>query len=165
MPPENAGRFSSWRFIIAFVVTILLVAGSYLSWKIYEFRKGEQWVRDVAEGLKQFEREQYDRAMADTYGGKTPEATLQMYIAAVEKGDYELASKLYILENQNTELAEFNAARGTPVEQITKYLNSLKDISKLGGNYSSSGNLFTFNGAVHVQLQRYPNGIWKIIEI
>ncbi len=35
---------------------------------------------------------------ADTYGGKTPEQTLQMFIEALKKEDIELASKYFSLE-------------------------------------------------------------------
>ncbi len=34
---------------------------------------------------------------ADTYGGKTPEETLGMFIDALKKGDVELASKYFVL--------------------------------------------------------------------
>ncbi|MDP3729329.1 MAG: hypothetical protein Q8R26_01045, partial [bacterium] len=39
---------------------------------------------------------------ADTYGGKSPQETLDMFIAALEKGDIELASKYFLLDmNEN----------------------------------------------------------------
>jgi HEAT repeat protein len=34
----------------------------------------------------------------DTYGGKTPEETLQMFIEALKKEDIELASRYFMLE-------------------------------------------------------------------
>jgi hypothetical protein len=37
----------------------------------------------------------------DTYGGKTPEETWGMYIDALKKGDVELASKYYQVDQQN----------------------------------------------------------------
>lgn len=40
----------------------------------------------------------YTKAMTeDTYGGKTPEKTLQMFIAALKKEDIDLASKYFML--------------------------------------------------------------------
>jgi len=37
---------------------------------------------------------------ADTYGGETPEETLRLFIDALEKKDYELASKYFVVEEQ-----------------------------------------------------------------
>ena len=76
---------------IFFLVLIVLLlapkaASWYGGWKDARFEAKVQGVR----------KEIYDAAMADTYGGKTPQATLQMYIEAVEKGDYELASKYFV---------------------------------------------------------------------
>ena len=35
---------------------------------------------------------------ADTYGGKTPQETLDMFVDALKKGDVELASKYFLLD-------------------------------------------------------------------
>lgn len=37
----------------------------------------------------------------DTYGGKTPEETYDMFIDALKKGDVELASKYFVVEKQD----------------------------------------------------------------
>ena len=37
----------------------------------------------------------------DTYGGKTPEETYDMFLDALRKGDTELASKYFIIEKQD----------------------------------------------------------------
>jgi hypothetical protein len=41
---------------------------------------------------------------ADTYGGETPEETLRFFIDALEKKDYELASKYFVVEEQKYNL-------------------------------------------------------------
>jgi hypothetical protein len=43
----------------------------------------------------------------DTYGGKTPEETLDLYIAALKAGDIELASKYYEVSVENNNLQNF----------------------------------------------------------
>src|SRR3990167_1902802 len=53
--------------------------------------------------VKSVRKEIYDAALRDTYGGKTPQETLAMYIEAVEKGDYELASKYFVEEKREEE--------------------------------------------------------------
>jgi len=35
---------------------------------------------------------------ADTYGGKTPQETLDMFVDALRKGDIDLASKYFLLD-------------------------------------------------------------------
>ena len=37
---------------------------------------------------------------ADSYGGTTPEETLRLFVEALEKKDYELASKYFVVENR-----------------------------------------------------------------
>ncbi|TSD03496.1 MAG: hypothetical protein Athens071416_177 [Parcubacteria group bacterium Athens0714_16] len=45
--------------------------------------------------------EQYKQAQSrDTYGGKTPEETLGLFVDALKKGDTELASKYFVLDKQ-----------------------------------------------------------------
>lgn len=44
------------------------------------------------------EREEFEKK--DTYGGKTPEETYQLFLQALEKQDIELASKYFVREKQ-----------------------------------------------------------------
>jgi len=45
--------------------------------------------------------EEYKNAQSkDTYGGKTPEETLQLFVNALKKGDTTLASKYFVLSKQ-----------------------------------------------------------------
>src|SRR3989338_1484014 len=76
--------------VIALVLVAFAGLGMFKQWRM---RKG---VENFAETLKRLEQEDYRRAMADTYGGKTPQETLQMYISAGEKGDHELSRKYFI---------------------------------------------------------------------
>ena len=103
--------------------------------------------------------------MADTYGGKTPQETLQMYIDAVEKGDYELASKYFIGDYQEMEL---ESSRKMPSNEIQKYIDILKNaITKLDidGKYDTDKKYFSLYKPILIRMKLYPNGIWKIIEI
>ena len=88
-----------WRFVIVFLAIILLVSGGFLVWNRY-FSPQAKSERQAQENYEKFLdwQKNYEKAMReDTYGGKTPQETLQMYIDAVEKGDYELASKYFSL--------------------------------------------------------------------
>lgn len=74
--------------LAAFVIWALLQAGPWL--------RGWQ-ERSAANALRKQAEEQLRN---DKYGGKTPEETFDMFIAALEKGDVELASKYFILNKQ-----------------------------------------------------------------
>lgn len=108
--PDGAGYFSKvprhpmrWSIVLAiaaaFVIWMLIQAGPWLrSWQ--ERRAGDA-LRQQAE----------ERLRSDKYGGKTPEETFDLFIAALEKGDIELASKYFVVQKQDgwsKTLAEYN---------------------------------------------------------
>lgn len=107
--------------LVGGVVLAFLAFG--FGYPIYDEWKGRRGVKNLADALKQFEIDDYKAAMADTYGGKTPQETLQMYIDAVEKGDYELASKYFIGDRQKEEQESLNNA---PKENINNMLSILR---------------------------------------
>jgi len=77
-------------------------------WAVNQFNKG---------------MELYEKTMTeDIYGGKTPEETLTMFIEALEKGDIELASKYFVLDD--------NLSRGKWEELLISYRNK-EEIDKL----------------------------------
>lgn len=65
---------------------------------------------------------------ADEYGGTTPQETMALFVKALEKGDMRLASKYFILENQEEILSELEA--GKKAGTITILLNDLSGIDK-----------------------------------
>lgn len=150
-------------------MTILAVFLLAVSYGLFEYKqwRGKQGVKNLAEMFKKIEKDNYQRAMADTYGGKTPQETLQMYIDAVEKGDYELASKYFIEDYQWKGLANLN---NKSQEGVGKYVVILKkSIKSIGGyyprDYMPGGEEFIIDDPIYIRMRIYPNGIWKIIEI
>lgn len=144
---------------LVFVLTWLVwpvAKQNYVSWRFNNNLHG------FVNALQEAKKADYAAAMADTYGGKTPQETLQMYIDAVEKGDYELASKYFIGGNQEKEL---NKSKNATEEVKNKYISILIKSILLGGKYSETKDYFSFNGSLLISLKLYPNGIWKIIEI
>ena len=145
----------------AAVIALVLVAFAGLGmFKQWQMRKG---VENFAETLKRLEQEDYRRAMADTYGGKTPQETLQMYIAAVEKGDYELASKYFIGEKQEKWRKELIEIKN--VDKIDAFLNPIKVALHKEGEYSMDKKSFSIHEPIAIDFRLYPNGIWKLMEI
>lgn len=152
----------SKKFFIWFLVIITVVVVGAFFWDSLSLRLRQKRVERLAEELKKIEQEDYERAMADTYGGKTPQETLQMYIDAVEKGDYELASKYFVLSGQETEMQNLsNIAK----ENITTLVSLLKQSLETSGSYSEDGSSYAIRRPILVRFVLYPNGIWKILEI
>lgn len=59
----------------------------------------------------------------DTYGGKTPEETFDMYLAALKKGDLELASKYFWVERRKGQLEDL---RGLKSDELNSYIKKLE---------------------------------------
>src|SRR3990167_4021988 len=56
------------------------------------------------ETYQKVEKAYVEAMTADTYGGKTPQETLDLFVDALKKGDVELASKYFALnDNENSE--------------------------------------------------------------
>lgn len=160
-PKSKKIKFIIWFVILLFgVMTVVNLA--LFGWYKFTQYINTKKVQQLAEELKKEEEEKYQRLMADTYGGKTPQETLKMYIDAVQKGDYELASKYFIESKREKELKSFEGA--TP-EFIKKYISLLNEALKNPGNYSFDKEYFTIDKPIGVRMVLYPNGIWKIIEI
>ena len=152
-----------FKIVVGAFIALFLLVGGFAFYRAYKDWTAQEKIERLAEAIRNWEKENYERQLADTYGGKTPQETLKMYIEAVEKGDYELASKYFIEEKREDELRSFN---GATKESIEKYLKPLKNDLVLGeGKYSSDRKYFSFDGPVLINLILYPNGIWKIVEI
>jgi len=151
-----------WKFAVAFVVIVILAVGAFVASRFYEKLQAEQAINRAAEALRKAAEEDYARAMADTYGGKTPQETLQMYIDAVESGDYVLASKYFIGDNQEKEL---NSLQNSPKENMQNVLQLLKRDLQSEGSFSENKDRYGIEVPLFIDFKLYPNGIWKIIEI
>jgi len=160
-PKSKKIKFIVWFVILLFGVMTVVNLVLFGWYKLTQYINTKK-VQQLAEELKKEEEEQYQKAMADTYGGKTPQETLKMYIDAVQKGDYELASKYFIEDKREKEKQSLLNSKKEDIENI---LNLLKQSFKSDGSFSADKNGFTIRKPILVDFVRYPNGIWKIIEI
>lgn len=147
------------------LVVVLVVLGITAVW--YGFKKYENWSfwREIKSQAEKFESEQARlKALVevDTYGGKTPEETLNMFIAAVETGDYELASKYFVVEKQSEEKARLISS---PKENINNVLSLLKQATYSMGEYSDDKKAYSLYNPIAVDFIIYPSNLWKINEI
>lgn len=158
---EKRVVLKTWLRVLLALVAGFLAFFAITAFKDWQFRKG---LDESRQAYDEWQEDFYQRALADTVGGKTPQDTLRMYIEAVEKGDYELAAKYFILEKQEEELKVFKN-KNIPKNRITEYLNVLKSTLIKGGKYSWDKKYFSFDGEIFVELALYPSEVWKLIEI
>jgi hypothetical protein len=91
---------SYWKFAGVFLAIIILAGGGYFVWDRF-FSEAGKYRRMFAEQERVYKEaeQKYIAAMtADTYGGKTPQETLDMFVSALRAGDVELASKYFLLD-------------------------------------------------------------------
>src|SRR3989338_4999916 len=133
---------------------------SYVYCKKFQQKRA---LKKIQEGIKKQEETERQKLMADTYGGKTPQETLQMFIEAVEKGDYELASR-YFVEKQRKkwkkELEEISS-----VDKIGIFIKPLKDSLGSQGEYFNENRNFSIYKPTGIDFILYPNDIWKLLDI
>ena len=99
------------------IIILIVAAGVFLAdWAMgkYKFWQETKKVDKLAQALRDIEKKDYEMAMADTFGGQTPQETLEMFIKAVEKGDYELASKYFVLKKQESWKQSLVAIKNQP---------------------------------------------------
>jgi len=87
-----------WWGVGGVIVVGLLVWAGNLGLQLYQQWSQQRYIASV-EVLKA----EYKN---DTYGGATPEETLQLFIKAFQAGDLELASKYFIIEKREEYLAK-----------------------------------------------------------
>ncbi len=147
---------------IIFLILIILVIGVG-GWYGYGKYSDFAWLREMRKEADKFNAEQSRvKALieADTYGGVTPQETLQMFIDAVEKGDYELASKYFVVESQGEWIKKLSTT-----ENIDFLLDTMRKVYNSDGYFSKDKNIYTKEKPVFVEFIKYPSDLWKINEI
>ena len=116
-PTPTRHKTPWWKFAVGFLVIIALCIIVDAVWVQY-FSPAAQNAKQMEEQYVSYEQQQktYEEAMAqDTYGGKTPEETLALFIAALEKEDVDLASKYFSMD--------INLSKQKWVDFLTKLKN------------------------------------------
>lgn len=170
------------KYFIGFLAIIVLVGGGYFAWSRY-FSPGAKYRRQTEKQVEAYQKweDNYKQAMTeDTYGGKTPQETLQMFIAALEKGDIDLASKYFMLDtneqpyNKENYLTRKKWEEGLrTAEKEGRIQNILNELSQAVPTKDQSSvipdtywfSVYDKNGDVaydiELQFNKY-SGVWKI---
>src|SRR3990167_1307191 len=140
--------FKSWlKHALAFLGILIVVLLALAIWEGYKIERQRDAVLGISDALKREQEENYRRAMTDTYGGKTPQETLRMYITE---------------KNREKELQSWSNASPEFKDQV---LDMLEQSIKSQGSYSSDKTGFVISDPLLVDFILYTNGVWKIIEI
>src|SRR3989304_74803 len=97
MPDQDLSK-RDWLGILkkSGIFIIILAVFLFLLWT--GLSKYGEW--SLERNIKKIIENENRPYLEDTYGGKTPKETLELFIAAVEKEDFDLASKYFILSKQ-----------------------------------------------------------------
>jgi len=147
-----------FKFGIVVAVAMVVIYGLEAYGRREIYREAAEIEKD-AELMRQ---EEQKKLMSDTYGGRTPQETLQMYISAVEKGDYELASKYFVEKARDKEL---DSLKNSPINNVININDMLKQSIFTDDGYTWDRKEYGVSRPIFVGFILYPNGIWKITEI
>lgn len=172
--PKEAGQTGSiksryWKFMGGFFVLLLvaLVAvpfvGDYMEKQEDQMRSeqiaaGDQVMRDLRERLAN-----------DKDGGATAEETLQLFTAALQKGDIEQAEKYFVIEPQERQqmlIGRLEQIRKEGrFETLLEYLGKAKAEKDSSDSDGYTGFSYLENGKVQLGIEITKNNystVWKI---
>ena len=164
------------KYFLQFIVIVLIGAGIFFGIGYYRYRTSPEY-RKYQDLLAQKER-----YMADTYGGDTPEETLELFISALKAGDIELASKYFMVEEREARFNKFTDVKNSNL--IDEFIGNLEKaelkevtlekavfsykIKTEGGRAIVGGKEIPVPAGVYSQtitISINTNGVWKIISM
>lgn len=115
----NTERNNFVHFVGAFLAIIITTSGGFYVWDRYisEMGQARRFAAEQAAALEKAESAYVKAMTEDTYGGKTPQETLDLFVSALKAGDVDLASKYFLLKEEEN----FSE------EKIWKKLNEIKE--------------------------------------
>lgn len=157
-------NFNKKFFKFAALFTVIVLSG----WGIVKLVQYYQYRQSPEYQAEQYLKEMEQKYREDTYGGNTPEETLQLFIDALKKGDIELAAKYFVVDKQeewknDLEIAKQNNHLDLFIQEVQNTKNG-KEIYE--GNY-----LYTIpdkNNIAQFTISLVKNKLtnkWKIEEI
>lgn len=169
VPEKKSPRL---KYIVA-VVLFLGLLFLYFGWVTYwspEAKSAQEYQQKVEKAEKAMT--DFETAMRnDTYGGKTPEETLTMFIDALKKGDVELASKYFMLDTntQSPNYLTWNKWKEILIKTKTEkgfslVIETLKIAKPSNEEFLYEGDFkFYVENSAYINMERNKySGVWKI---
>ena len=145
---DYRGWYNFWivgnfkKYLLGFLVLAILAGGAAWWKKERAFDPSvDPSSFETAEELESFWKNLSALYEKDTYGGETPEQTLQLFIDALKKGDTDLAAKYFVPEKQKKESEDLGI--GKDKGNLTKLIEILEKEKR--GSYIQDNNHYEFN--------------------
>ena len=157
------GILSSMKIFIAFAIGAIV--GLVLSLFAFPARGPESALSPEGQFMAE-RRAVLEARRADTYGGDTPQETLDLFIAALEKGDTDLAAKYFVVYKQEEIADELHAGQASGGNETQ--LKVLTTYQRSGSQIGADGYEFQFTVSSNeppfvARLIRDPeSNIWKL---
>lgn len=155
MMNKTSQKFIVWAVVIVGAGALVYVAGNYFN---PDLRAKRAELRELQELKEQYEN--------DIYGGATPEETLSLFIGALEAGDVELASKYFVIDEQEQSLISLGGIKAN--DNLQNIINDFGR-AKLGEEIFKDHYQFTVlyestkNAEFTIDLIKDPlSGKWKL---
>jgi len=101
---------------ISVLAAFLILSGYFIVWPYYQSWKIGNEYRQFEEGIIKYFKE-------DTYGGKTPQETYDLYITALKNNDLDLASKYFYWKKQVEQKDKLEEIKNKG--ELEKYISNL----------------------------------------
>lgn len=150
----------SKKFLVGFAVVAVLAVIEF-GYPVYRDWKFDRELQQLTDEINR-------PYLEDMHGGETPKETLEMFIAAVEGGDYDLASKYFVLSKQEEWRNTLYSAQKENKLNIlmSEVKKTNQEITKEEPIWESrEAYVFINSNSVSFGFSKYPQGIWKIKEI
>ncbi len=143
---------------VGVVLVIIAIGGFYLWWS---YTHSDIYL------VEKYVQEQQERYENDTVGGQTPEETLELFISALKEENLELASKYFVLDEQEEWYRDLSRIKKEGF--LDEMISDLEDLETSKKNDGEAFYVLTDEtNLVVVQLiitKNTSNGVWKITEL
>lgn len=159
-------NYKTGTIVLIFIV-IAFIPISYCVWYFILSPEAQQ-AQGVRAAYDYYSRVQNNFA-ADTYGGKTPEETIQLFTKALEEDNLELAAKYMRRDKNGKEDPRYlETLKSLTVEQKQKLISDLKNMQVLedgSDGYSADYGVLDEQGHTRFGVTLYKGKytpVWKI---
>ncbi len=154
----SRGRGATLRVLGALVLLVFLVSGFMYWYQWYQSRADLRALRAYEDKVALFAN--------DTYGGKTPEETLSLFVDALKAGDVELASKYFVLDAKIDRKQVLLALQSDKISgNLQKIIGAISRAKPVNSNVPGYASFKVLNdeGVVALMINLVTNGrVWKI---
>ena len=164
-------KLNYFKFVTGFLAMIVgILAFHVLGGQVIQYYDLRQQVKENmadAHLLDDLKENAHARQMADIYGGSTPEETLKLYSAALERGDYLLAAKYFTQDRRDAVLLELQHARKAEIRHMAAVLKTLRrtnDPDAINSTTTARMSVTADGSDFAMDFLLYPSGVWKIVE-